>query len=200
MEEHADRIIALYDRHAEDWDRTRSRHLFEQVWLDRFRDLLPPCGSVLDLGCGMAEPITRHLIQAGYRVTGIDSSPAMIALCRQRFPAQDWIVADMRHLSLGSRFDGILAWDSFFHLRATDQEVMFPFFRAHAVAGAALMFTSGPARGIALGTWQGQPLFHASLAPSEYRGLLAANGFHVVQMIAEDPTCGGHTVWLARLA
>jgi hypothetical protein len=124
----------------------------------------------------------------------------MIALCRQRFPAQDWIVADMRHLSLDSRFDGVLAWDSFFHLRATDQEAMFPLVRAHAAAGAALMFTSGPARGIALGTWQGQPLFHASLAPSDYRGLLAANGFHVVRMAAEDPACGGHTVWLARFA
>lgn len=28
--------------------------------------------------------------------------------------------------------------------------------------------------------------------------LLAANGFSVVDHVPEDPTCGGHTVWLAR--
>jgi hypothetical protein len=40
----------------------------------------------------------------------------MIALARDRMPEQEWIVADMRRLALGRRFDGILAWDSYFHL------------------------------------------------------------------------------------
>ncbi|MGE4047958.1 MAG: class I SAM-dependent methyltransferase, partial [Acetobacteraceae bacterium] len=189
MQGDAERIIPLYDSYAAEWDLTRSRHLSERAWLDRFCALLPAGGSVLDLGCGMAEPIARHLIEAGYRVTGVDASPAMIALCRQRFPDQDWIVADMRGLALGRRFDGILAWDSFFHLRATDQERMFPIFRTHAAAGAALLFTSGPDRGEAIGCWQGQPLYHASLAPDDYRALLVANGFSVVRMISNDPDC-----------
>jgi hypothetical protein len=32
----------------------------------------------------------------------------------------------MRSLTLGRRFGGILAWDSFFHLRQDDQRRMFP--------------------------------------------------------------------------
>jgi len=32
----------------------------------------------------------------------------------------------------------------------------------------------------------------------EYRQLISANGFGVVAHRAEDPDCGGHTVWLAR--
>jgi SAM-dependent methyltransferase len=199
MDDDADRIIPLYDRHAADWDRARSRNLFERAWLQRFCDLLPAEGSVLDIGCGSAEPIARHLIGFGYQVTGVDSSRAMISLCRQRFPSHPWIIQDMRRLSLGVRFNGLLAWDSFFHLRTDDQEAMFPIFRAHAAAGAALMFTSGPERGTALGRWQGQPLYHASLAPAEYRALLAVHGFQVVRMVADDLTCGAHTVWLARL-
>ncbi len=63
---------------------------------------------------------------------------------------------------------------------------------------AALMFTSGPSHGIALGCYAGETLFHASLDPAEYRALLAAQGFSVVAHVAEDPTCGGRTVWLAR--
>ena len=38
----------------------------------------------------------------------------------------------MRELALGRKFSGILAWDSFFHLRHDDQRRMFPVFRQHA--------------------------------------------------------------------
>ena len=60
------------------------------------------------------------------------------------------------------------------------------------------MFTSGPRHGEAIGQLRGEPLYHASLAPEEYRTLLAAHGFAVVAERMEDPGCGGHSVWLAR--
>jgi hypothetical protein len=104
----------------------------------------------------------------------------------------------MRGLALGRRFDGILAWDSFFHLTHDDQRAMFAVFAAHAAPGAALMFTSGPAHGIAMGQYAGEPLFHASLDPAEYTALLEAHRFQVVQFRPEDADCGGHSVWLAR--
>lgn len=194
----ADRIIELYERHARAFDAQRGRSLIERPWLDRFLALLPRGGSVLDLGCGAGEPIARTLISAGRVVTGVDSSPTMIALCQNRFPDERWIVADMRALALRLRFGGILAWDSFFHLRPGDQRKMFAVFRGHAAPGAALMFTSGPRAGVAMGTWQGEPLYHASLDPEEYRALLAAHGFTLVAHVPEDPACGAHTVWLAR--
>lgn len=61
------------------------------------------------------------------------------------------------------------------------------------------MFTSGTSNGEAIGTFEGEPLYHASLAPEEYRQLLQEQGFQVVSMVAEDPNCGGRTVWLAQL-
>ena len=156
MADDADRIIELYDRHARAWETQRGRELFERPWLDRFLALVPRGGSVLDLGCGSGEPIARTLIEAGYGVTGVDSSPAMIALCESRFPDARWLVADMRGLSLGQRFDGILAWDSFFHLRPGDQRAMFPVFRDHAAPrrGAALHLR--PASGVAMGDVAGR--------------------------------------------
>jgi hypothetical protein len=122
----------------------------------------------------------------------------MLGMCAQRFPSCHWLVADMRALSIDRRFDGLLAWDSFFHLSAEDQRTMFPVFGAHADAHAALMFTSGPSHGEAIGTFHGEPLYHASLDPAEYRALLDAQGFVVVSHVAEDATCGGRTIWLAR--
>ena len=198
--EEAARIIDLYQRKAKDWIESRARgSLFEKPWLDRFRALLPSAGPILDLGCGSAEPMAAYLIELGDLVVGVDSSPAMIDACRKRFPEQEWIVADMRHLALQRRFSGILAWDSFFHLCHDDQRRMFPLFRAHALPNAALMFTSGPADGEAIGRFGGEPLYHASLDPAEYRSLLDRNGFRVVSHVVEDPDCGGHTIWLAQL-
>lgn len=193
-------IIGLYQRHADAWDRRRGKSLFERPWLDRFTALIPRGAEVLDVGCGSGEPMARHLVEQGYRVTGVDSSPPLIDLCRARFPEHDWHVADMRALSLGRPFAGILAWDSFFHLDAADQRGMFAVFREHAAPGAALMFTSGPSHGEAIGEFEGEPLFHASLDPEEYRALLAEHGFHVVHHVADDPACGHHTIWLARAA
>ena len=122
----------------------------------------------------------------------------MISLCRSRLREHEWIVADMRSLSLGRAFDGILAWDSFFHLKPDDQRHMFAVFAAHATDTALLMFNSGSAHGEGIGAYRGDPLYHASLDPEEYRRLLAANGFGVVDHVVEDPEAGGRTVWLAR--
>ncbi len=57
---------------------------------------------------------------------------------------------------------------------------MFPIFRRHAAPKTVFMFTSGTSHGEAIGTLYGAPLYHASLAPEEYRRLLEAAGFHVV--------------------
>ena len=198
MHPSADAIIDLYERHAAAFDADRSRALFERGWLERFRAAVAPAAAVLDLGCGMGEPIARYLIENGHPVTGVDSAQSMISMGEARFPNETWIVADMRRLDLGARFGGILAWDSFFHLTAQDQRAMFAVFASHAAPGAALMFTSGPARGEAIGNYQGEPLYHASLDAEEYGALLAAHGFEVLGHVAEDATCGGRTVWLAR--
>lgn len=199
MDSEADNIIDLYERHARDYlaDR-RSVGWNETAWLDRFSALLSPGASILDIGCGSGEPIARYLIDQGFAVEGVDSAPTLIAICRERFPQRSWHVADMRALALKDAFDGLLAWDSFFHLAHDDQRRMFPIFKRHASAGAALMFTSGPSHGKSIGSYHGEPLYHASLEPDEYRALLTSAGFRVVAHVVEDPNCGGHTVWLAQ--
>src|SRR5262245_40011029 len=123
-------VIDLYERHAQDFDQDRSRKLQEKAWLDRFLRHVRPSGVILDIGCGMGEPIARYVLEAGFRVVGVDSSRSMIEMCRARFPDSDWIVADMRELMLERRFDGLLAWDSFFHLHMDDQRQIFPRFAA----------------------------------------------------------------------
>jgi 2-polyprenyl-3-methyl-5-hydroxy-6-metoxy-1,4-benzoquinol methylase len=195
----ADEIIGLYRRHGLAWAALRDAGTFvEAGWLARFMALLPAGGSVLDFGCGSGAPIAATLAAAGFPVTGLDTSAPLLGLARARLPDATWIEGDMREMALGRQFDGLLAWDSFFHLAQEDQRAMFPRFAAHAAPGAALMFTSGPDEGQAIGELRGEALFHASLGPREYRALLGAAGFSVVGHVAEDPACGGRTVWLAQ--
>jgi len=198
MASESETIIGLYERHAPLFDRERGRDLMERAWLDRFLALLPSRARILDLGCGSAEPIARYFIEHGYEVTGVDASPSLIGICKERFPEHEWIVGDMRTLDLERRFDGVLAWNSVCHLNYDDQRGMFPIFAKHAKPTAPLTFTSGPSRGEAIGTLAGEPLYHGSLDAAEYRILLKENGFDVVSHVVEDPECGHHTIWLAE--
>ena len=199
----ADNIIDIYKKHGRAWTALRGEFLYEQAWLDRFLALLPQHSKILDLGCGSGKPIAQYLIKNGHNITGVDTSDSMLAMAKQNFPVQtfpdqQWIQADMRTLELNQKFQGILAWDSFFHLTADDQKAMFQQFAKFSEQGTALMFTSGPAHGEAIGNLFGDALYHASLSPEEYRELFQIYGYEEVLMIAEDQDCTGHTVWLVR--
>ena len=199
MSDLANRIVGHYEKHAAAWDRDRQNGSWnDKVWHDRFIDRLGNGARVLDLGCGPGRPVAQHMVKRGLRVTGVDSSPTMISFCRDRLPNQEWIVADMRQLGLGRRFGGILAWDSFFHLNQDDQRQTFAIFADHASVGAALMFNTGPQHCESVGEYRGDPLYHASLSPSEYETLITRFGFQVLEHAANDAEAGGRTVWLCQ--
>lgn len=105
-------IIDLYRRHAAAWTTSRGTALSERAWLEV--DMPQQGAVVLDIGCGSGIPIARYLTDKGHPVTGVDSSPEMIALFRTNFPQQNANVADMRLLKLDQRYGGLIAWDSFF--------------------------------------------------------------------------------------
>jgi SAM-dependent methyltransferase len=194
----AENILSLYQNHASAFAEQRSRSLFEKRWLDAFSRYLPPAGRILDMGCGNGQPLAGYFLHQSFLVTGVDGASAMIERASTAFPTSRWIHQDMRQLALQETFDGVMAWDSFFHLTQDDQRAMFPVFAAHSHAGSALMFTSGTHDGIAMGEFEGEPLFHASLDPDEYHALLAHYDFSVEEVVFNDPQCGGHSVWLCR--
>jgi SAM-dependent methyltransferase len=171
----------------------------EREYLDAMTGLVPPPASVLDLGCGGGEPLARHFVERGYQVTGVDLVQEMLDMCRARLPTMTCVHADMRALALAQAFDLVVAWDSFFHLEREDQRAMFSTFRRHTAPGGLLLFTSGPEDGEAIGELFGDALFHASLEAQEYETKLREHGYAVVLHRVEDPSCGGRTVWLARL-
>lgn len=188
----------VYERRARVFDALRDKSLNERGWLDRFLSLLPDNPAILDLGCGAAEPIAAYLISRGADVLGIDASAAMIRMARARFPAARWRQMDMRALDLTECFDGILGWDSFFHLTKDEQRDLLPRLAGHLRSTGALMLTVGPGEGEVGGFVGPDPVYHASLAEAEYRRLLEAAGARIIEYTRNDAACGGHTVLLAQ--
>lgn len=193
-----DSTQAVYERQAAAYDAKRSRALFEARWLARFAAGLPEGGRVLDLGCGAGEPIARWFIAEGFNVTGVDFAVPMLDIARQRWPDGDWRQADMRHLDLDETFDGIVAWDSFFHLRPDEQRICIAHMARHLTPGGSLLMTVGPEAGEVSGTVGDEVVYHASLSPAGYASCLEENGLRLTGFLAEDPETDKHSVLMAR--
>lgn len=80
--------------------------------------------------------------------------------------------------------------------RRSTQDV--PAVRGACVRVGAADVQYGGKHGEAIGSYRGDPLYHASLDAAEYRALLAASGFDVIAHTVEDPLVSGRTAWLAR--
>lgn len=82
-----------------------------EAWAARLRDWLPSRASdVLDLGCGTGS-LSLLATEQGHRVTGVDASPAMVALARGKLAGHPavFLVGDAAAPPVGEeRFDVVL--------------------------------------------------------------------------------------------
>jgi SAM-dependent methyltransferase len=89
------------------------------------------CGPpILELACGTGR-VLLPLAQQGYEVSGVDVSPAMLAIARRKVAAAGLanrvvlVEQDMRDLELGRRFNlAFVAANSFMHLADTDDQLV----------------------------------------------------------------------------
>nr|BFD85691.1 class I SAM-dependent methyltransferase [Streptomyces sp. Xyl84] len=81
------------------------------AWARRLRDWLPEHpADLLDLGCGTGS-LSLLAAEQGHRVTGVDSSPAMVALARAKLAGRDaaFLVGDAASPPVDrGRFDTVL--------------------------------------------------------------------------------------------
>lgn len=91
---------ALYDQ----------KHAFVFEYGQELLALLNPQSGeqILDLGCGTGH-LTAQLAASGATVTGLDSSPSMIAAAQQNYPHLKFIFADAADFSLSEKFDAVFS-------------------------------------------------------------------------------------------
>jgi SAM-dependent methyltransferase len=100
--------VSLYREHADLYDIAFDWEVSDEAaWLEQ--RLGPACGEVLEPGCGSGRML-EALARRGLRVTGIDNSPQMLRLARERLAAAgleaELVPADMTAFDLGRRFGG----------------------------------------------------------------------------------------------
>ncbi|HEY4845625.1 MAG TPA: glycosyltransferase [Candidatus Dormibacteraeota bacterium] len=103
------RVRTHYDRLAAGRDRWYRRNRGYHDYLEHaLRALVPPGRSVLEIGCGTGNLL--HALQPA-RGVGIDLSPAMVDLSRQKYPEMRFEVQDAETVEGDGPFDVIVASD-----------------------------------------------------------------------------------------
>ena len=163
---------------------------------------LPRGSLILDLGCGNGRPITDALVNAGYRVVGLDSSRGMLERFRLYLPKTNAVRADSRACPfLDGVFDAAVSWGMMFHLNPRDQSTTFAAVSRVLKPGAPFLFTAAeipdvPADDPGItGTMNGVTFRY--YAVKDYRTLIAERGF-VLERVDDDP--GVSTYYFARKA
>jgi ubiquinone/menaquinone biosynthesis C-methylase UbiE len=112
--------IATYDKIAEKYSQQYFDDLTETSYIDKFLKSIPAGGKILDVGCGPGQ-FTGYMMRAGFDVTGIDFSSAMIATAQHKVPEGTFLPMDMRALEFEDEsFDGILVAYSLIHIASED--------------------------------------------------------------------------------
>jgi SAM-dependent methyltransferase len=105
-------------------------------------------GPILELGCGSGR-VMLHLAREGFEVTGVDSSPAMLALARRRLALQSSIASritlredDFTRIRLGKTFPLILLpFNTFAHMvDSADARAALETIAVHLTPGGQVAF------------------------------------------------------------
>lgn len=194
----ADGITQHYERYAHAFDTVRRRSFVELHWFQRFAVSLKKGNSVLDLGCGGGEPVSRFLIDSGFDLTGVDTSATMISLCRVRFPRATFVQQDMRSVMFENPFHGIVAWDSLYYLRPSEQRAMLARAAFWLKPGGRMLFNTGAANMGEIAELHRSDDHHTPLEPAEYRETFARLNFEEVAFAYQDKHTAGRTIWLLK--
>ena len=158
-----------------------------------------PLGSlVLDVGCGNGIPITRALLSQGHRVTGLDSSSAMLAQFRQNCPEAFAVRGMVESCPFADRvFDAAVAWGVMFHLNPTDAIRAIANLSRTLRRGASFLFTSGDedAFDAKEGEMNGVTFRYFSHSAHSYRRILGDHSFTLVDVHSDS---GNNTYYLAK--
>ena len=137
-----DTIRTAYDTVAEDYHSLVHDALttmpFDRAMTDAFAELVS--GPVLDVGCGPGHK-TAYLRGLGLDAFGIDLSPEMVAVAKQKYPDLRFSVGSMLDLDLPDRqLGGVLSSYSIIHLPSDQVPVALgEFFRVLTPGGYVLV-------------------------------------------------------------
>lgn len=166
--------LAHYDGQAEDfWAGTRGHDVSQNIAALLQYIEAPPPFEILDFGCGPGRDL-RTFRQLGHVAVGLDGAAQFAEMARSYSGCEVW---QQNFLSLdlpGSRFDGVFANASLFHVPAQELPRVLAELRETLKPGGVL-FSSNP-RGEGQEGWRGER-YGAFHDLEGWRRLMTAAGF-----------------------
>lgn len=156
------RVIGAPDAHAFCWGGATIVSRFAHLLAERFGRPLSSFTSILDWGCG-AGRLTRYLLAYGRPVTGVDTDPDMVQLCRQTLPEAEFLpVSRLPPTALAAaRFDLVLGLAVLPHLAEQAQDAWLAELQRLTRPGGLLLLS---VQGMAQMALYGTPAAHKQAA------------------------------------
>ena len=107
-------VIAFFDRCAPRWDADMIRH--DDI-INMILDLgnVTAGADVLDVACGTGVLFPDYLARNVGSLTGIDISPEMVKITREKFPQVQVLCGDVEQTVFPRKFDRIMVYNAFPH-------------------------------------------------------------------------------------
>ena len=158
--------------------------------------LLPTGSTVVDLGCGSGEPVTR-LLSVRHRVLGVDLSRVQLLLARQAAPRAALVRADMTEIALRPEsVDAVASFYAFGHVPPAAHGSLLRSIASWLRPGG-LLLTSTPvtADDETAPDRLGVPMYFGAIGERATRHAIEAAGLHLdaALLVAEDEG-NGHLV------
>lgn len=169
-----------YNKIANQWAEYRHRSFVSQLVID-FADKVITHGKILDIGCGTGYPLTHYLSEKGFSVTGIDVAENMIRIAQSlQIPHTQFSICDFFKFTTEEKFDGVLAWDSFWHF-PKDRQAHIYIKAGHLLnAGGYLLFTHGDTDDEHTNPMMGESFYYSCLPKEVVCQILEDNGFEII--------------------
>ena len=178
-----------YDRIADEYFERFGRSSVRDAKLAELVAQLPEGAALLDLGCGAGEPVARHCVGLGYRVTGVDSSFGQIERARRNVPKAHFIHADMTSVQFPAEvFDAVSAFYSITHVPRIEHAALVQRIATWLRPNGLFIAGFGSTAEDWLGEWLGTPMFFSHHDPEEAKQLITYAGFRLehVELVEQD--------------
>lgn len=174
-----------YDDICDDWQKFRRSTEINKCIAD-FADRLAPCGKILDVGCGTGYPVAQYLCERGFYVTGIDISAKMIEQAdKLQLKNAVFLKRDILDYSTDTRYDGVIAFDSIWHIAKERQTDVYKKISYLMNTGAYLLFTHGKRDGETVGTMFNRRFYYSALDLDDLKVALSDAGLTVVDLVED---------------
>ena len=180
-----------YNNIVNEWSSYRNKTI--NTCIKEFSELLPKNSSILDIGCGTGQPIAEYLSNQGFKVTGIDISEKMIEEANKlNLVNATFIEKDILEFESEVKFDGIIAFDSTFHIEESKQKEVIKVISNLLKEDGYFIFTHGLEKGTVKGTMFDNEFIYSALSKEELLNTLKENDLEIIRWEEhyQEPTTG----------